>query len=119
MIEEIEPAGFAYPRRLLTRLANRIRFVPLAQVDWIQAANNYDRLHTRDGIHLVRATLEEAERRLDPSAFVRIHRSTIVRLERVREIKPWHGGDYMALMHDGRILRIGRCYRVEMLKSWR
>lgn len=102
-------------RRLLTRFLVRSRsrmvLVPAARVDWIGAAGNYVELHCSRETHLVRGTLQELEGRLDPERFVRVHRSTIVNLERVKEIHPWSHGDLLLLLDDGTELRLSRRYR--------
>ncbi len=111
-----EPPSAGYARRLMVRRGDTIRYVPLAEVDWIEAADNYVRLHGPGGVHLVRMTLRELETRLDPAAFARIHRSTLVRLAAIREIEPWVGGDYVARLHGGHELRISRTFKDRVIK---
>ncbi|HEX6587407.1 MAG TPA: LytTR family DNA-binding domain-containing protein, partial [Longimicrobiales bacterium] len=91
--------GSGRPRfasRLMVRLRDRIHFVRTEDVDWFEAAGNYVRLHVADRSHLIRSTMSAIEERLDPQQFVRIHRSTIVNVDRIKEIQPWAGGDYLA-----------------------
>ena len=68
-------------------------------------------MHCGDTTWRARDTLREMGRRLDPSRFVQIHRSTIVRLAAVRELQPWFHGDYIAILHSGAKLRLSRSYR--------
>lgn len=105
-----------YASRLMVRLRDRIHFVRTEDVDWFEAAGNYVRLHVGDKSHLIRSTMSALEEQLDPTRFVRIHRSTIVNLDRIREVQPWAGGDYLAILEDGRQLRISRGYRDALLK---
>src|SRR5690606_9498448 len=104
-----------YLDRIMVRERDRIRFVPTADVDWLESEGNYVRLHTAAGTHLIRASLSGMLDRLDPRTFVRIHRSTIVNVDRVREMQPWVGGDYIVILKDGRKLRVSRSYRHEIL----
>lgn len=106
----------AYASRVLVRDRDRFRFVETAAIDWLEAAGNYVRLHTGDRSHLIRATLSGTLERLDPARFVRIHRSTVVNVERIREVQPWVGGDYVAILHDGRQLKVSRTYRDSLLR---
>ena len=111
--------GSGRPRfasRLMVRLRDRIHFVRTEDVDWFEAAGNYVRLHTGDRSHLIRSTMSAIEERLDPQQFVRIHRSTIVNVDRIKEIQPWAGGDYLAILKSGQQLRISRGYRDALLR---
>jgi two-component system LytT family response regulator len=93
------------------RERGRLRLVPVGDVDWIGAAGNYVELHVGDHTHLVRGTLNELESRLPERRFVRVHRSTIVNLDRVRELQPWSHGDLLLVLHGGTELRLSRRYR--------
>jgi two-component system LytT family response regulator len=89
--------------------------VRAAEIDWIEAAANYVRLVTRGHGFLLRMTLSEMERRLDPRDFIRIHRSTIVNTTRVKEIRPDAHGDYDVVLADGRSLKMSRSFRERLL----
>jgi two-component system LytT family response regulator len=106
----------AYATRILVREGEGFGFVETSRVDWLEAAGNYVRLHSGEKSWLVRATLGGISESLDPARFVRIHRSTIVNLDRIREIQPWVGGDYIAILKDGRQLRVSRTHREELLR---
>jgi two-component system, LytTR family, response regulator len=103
--------GKGYAERILVKADGRIRFVPVDDLDWIEAADNYVRLHAGPQRHLIRETIRSLEGRLDPSRFLRIHRSTIVNLARVRELQPSFGGDYTVLLTSGARLTLSRTYR--------
>jgi two-component system LytT family response regulator len=100
--------------RLLIREEGRVRVLAAAEVDWIEAARNTVRLHAGSMVHVLREPLAALERRLDPTRFARIHRSTVVNLERVSEILPWFSGDGIVVLRDGTRLRVSRSYRGEL-----
>lgn len=97
--------------RLLVREEGRVRVLAAADVDWIEAARNTVRLHAGAAVHVLREPLAALESRLDPTRFARIHRSTVVNLERVSEILPWFSGDGMVVLRGGTRLRVSRSYR--------
>lgn len=107
------PAG-GYLERLLVRSGDRVLLVRTADVDWIGAEGNYAELHAGGRTHLIRETMAALEARLDPGAFLRVHRSAIVNLDRVRELRPCAGGDYRVLLADGAELRLSRGYRARL-----
>ena len=102
--------------RFLVKKLGREFLVRVDDIDWIEAAGNYVRLHVSDRSHLIRSTMSAIEDRLDPQQFVRIHRSTIVNVDRIKEIQPWAGGDYLAILKSGQQLRISRGYRDALLR---
>jgi two-component system, LytTR family, response regulator len=111
------PNGSPAPAtRILVPEGQGLGFVETERVDWLEAAGNYVRLHVGTRTHLVRATLAGLLQSLDPARFVRIHRSRIVNLDRVKEVQPWVGGDYVAILKDGRRLRVSRTFRDDLLK---
>ncbi len=97
--------------RLAIKGDGRVIFVRTADVDWIEAMDNYVRLHVGRETHIMRETLTHLEQRLPPQSFLRIHRSTIVNVERIREVQPWFAGDYVLILGDGTKLTTGRRYR--------
>jgi two-component system LytT family response regulator len=101
----------AYVDRVLVKAEGRIRFVAVDDIEWVEAADNYVRLHAGAERHLVRETIRSVEARLDPTRFVRIHRSTIVNLSRVRELQPTFNGEYAVLLTSGAKLTLSRTYR--------
>ena len=97
--------------RILVKEADRMYFVRVEEVDWVEAHGNYVRLHAGQQVHVLRLTMNALERRLPVSRFARIHRSTIVNLDRVREMQPWFSGDYVVHLHGGTRLKLSRVYR--------
>jgi len=97
--------------RIVIKSAGRIMFLRTDEIDWIEAADNYVRLHVGADSHLLRETMGALEGRLDSSKFMRIHRSTVVNIDRVKELQPWFHGDYIVILQDGTRLNLSRTYR--------
>lgn len=100
-----------YAQRLAVSVRGRILFVPVEEIDWIGAEGNYACLHASRKAYEVRETMQALIEKLDPRDFVRIHRSTIVNLHRVREIRPWFQGSHIVLLQSGEELRMSRYQR--------
>lgn len=98
-------------RRLLAKREGRLALLRVTDIDWIESAANYATLHVGRETFLVRETMQSLEARLDPDQFLRIHRSTIVNLDRVHEIEPYFHGDYTVRLLDGQRLTLSRTYR--------
>jgi two-component system, LytTR family, response regulator len=102
-------------RRYLTRLPVRsergVRVIDLVDVEWISASDNYVTLHAAGREYLLRDTMTRLERQLNPTHFVRIHRSTIVQVDRIHELLPAFHGDYTIVLKDGTRLTLTRGYR--------
>jgi DNA-binding LytR/AlgR family response regulator len=88
-------------RIAVKRSNGRVTLIAVEEIVWVEAARDYVRLHTAEGAHLVRQTMSRIETQLDSGSFVRIHRSTIARVESVREIKYDHEGRCLVLLSDG------------------
>lgn len=117
LLEKIErPEAEAPLDRILVRSVGRLTFLKLREVDWIEADDNYVRLHAGRESHLVRETLSRLEPRLDPRLFLRIHRSAIVNIESIAEIRSLFHGDYDILLRNGTALPIGRTWRDRLLQ---
>ena len=108
------------PERVAVRASNRIVLVDWADVDWIEAADNYAMLHVGSAEHLLRKTLLALEKELDATRFVRIHRSAIVQIDRVVELFPETHGDFTLRLRDGSRLSLSRTFRdrVERALNW-
>lgn len=94
--------------RLIVRSAGRLSFVRVEEIDWLEAADNYVRIHVGRESHLIRETLQSLEARLDPAKFLRIHRSTVVNFDRIKEMQPLFHGDYLVRLQDGTELTLTR-----------
>jgi two-component system, LytTR family, response regulator len=109
-----------FPERLLIREETRAYFVNVRDISWIESERNYLILHCAAKSHTLRATLDSIEETLDPKLFARINRSTIVRLDAIREMLPWFHAEYKVILHDKTKLRWTRRYttrRPELLRS--
>ena len=89
-------------------------FVRADEIDWIEAAGNYVKLHVGNDTHLFRETMNAVEARLDADLFFRIHRSHIVNMERIRELQPWFNGEYVVFLKNGTRLTLSRGYREKL-----
>src|SRR5437762_1976258 len=104
-------------RRIAIRSGGRIQSLPVESVFWFEAADNYLKIHAGKSVHLIRERLSELERRLDPEAFIRIHRGAIVRIESILAVESLFHGDYEAVLRSGERLPVGRRYRERLLET--
>ncbi len=88
------------PKRIVVKSSGRVYFLKVDEIDWIEAEGNYVRLHVGPNSHLLRETMKGMEAALDPDRFIRIHRSTIVNTERIRELQPLFHGEYAVILQD-------------------
>jgi two-component system LytT family response regulator len=110
LLEDLK-AGTKYLERLVIKSSGRIYFLETNEIDWIQAEGNYVSVHTGKKSHLLRETITSLENQLDPKKFLRIHRSAIVRIDRIKELQPWFHGEYHVVLNDGTQLTLSRNYR--------
>ncbi|HUX33747.1 MAG TPA: LytTR family DNA-binding domain-containing protein [Gemmatimonadaceae bacterium] len=96
--------------RIVVRSERRLLFLRQDEIDWVEAAGNYVRLHVRGSAHVLRQSMKNMEARLDPQMFVRIHRSAIVNVEHIRELQPWLHGEYVVILDDGTRLSASRVF---------
>lgn len=101
----------SYLTRLMIKDSGRVRLLKVDDVDFVEADGNYAKLHVGRATHLLREKMNDLEGRLDPARFVRIHRSIIVNLDRIKEMHPHFNGDYIVVLEDGRQLRMSRTRR--------
>jgi two-component system, LytTR family, response regulator len=101
-------------RRLAIKSGGRVLFVRLEDVSWFEAAGNYVTVHVGRESYLVRESMTRLAARLDPDRFVRIHRSAIVNLDRVKELQPWVRGEQMLLLDNGTQIAVGRAFRINL-----
>jgi two-component system LytT family response regulator len=99
------------PERLPIKSEGRVLFVRVEDIDWVEAAHNYIVLHVGKESHLLRETMNAFEERLSPEKFVRISRSTIVKIDRIKELQPLFYGEYNVTLHNGTRLTLSRRYR--------
>jgi two-component system LytT family response regulator len=106
--------GDHYLERLTVKSNGRIFFVRTSEIDWIKAEGNYLRLHVGSKSYLIRETMNGLEQKLDPQKFLRVHRSTIVNFDKVKEMRPWAAGDFLMTLKDGTELKLSRSYREKL-----
>jgi two-component system LytT family response regulator len=100
--------------RLVVKSSGRIFFLPVAEIDWIEAADNYARLHVGRESHLIRETLSSLEARLDPENFLRVRHSAIVNVKHIKELHPLFKGEYEIVLQSGAKLATSRRYRTRI-----
>ncbi|HEU4521887.1 MAG TPA: LytTR family DNA-binding domain-containing protein [Thermoanaerobaculia bacterium] len=98
-------------RRIVIRSEGRMLLVPASDIDWVEARGNYIRIHVGQAQHAIRSTLRDFTEKLPPSLFVRIHRSAIVNVTRIAEVRPWYTGEYVIVMTNGRELTLSKTFR--------
>ncbi len=117
IIEAKEPREQAPLERVVVKTGGRIFFLKTCEVDWIEAYGNYVRLHVGATAYLLREPISSLEAQIDPARFLRIHRSALVNIERIREMQPMFHGQYVVILHDGTRLTLSRRYRSKLQKS--
>jgi len=103
-------AGETAADRILVKSSGEIFFLKAEEIDWIEADGDYMKFHGGGRTHLMRETMARLEARLDPRRFIRIHRSTIVNIDRLRKLSPSFAGEYAVVLHDGTKLKLSRGY---------
>lgn len=125
-LQQSAPAAASAPRdepvgdRILVKSSGEIFFLKADEIDWIEAEGDYMKFHVSGRTHLMRETMARLEARLDPRRFIRIHRSTIVNIDRLRKLSPSFAGEYAVVLHDGTKLKLSRGYHeriAELLKQ--
>jgi two-component system, LytTR family, response regulator len=110
LLEELR-AQQSHLERMVIKAGGRAFFLKTEEIDWVEAEGKYVRLHVGKESYLVREAISQIEAQLDPKRFLRIHRSTIVNLDRVRELQPWFHNDYRVILRDGTELMLSRSCR--------
>jgi two-component system LytT family response regulator len=113
ILEEIR-ARSSHLERLLIKSGGRAFFLKVDEIDWIEAEGKYVRLHAGRESYLIREAISNLEAQLDPKKFPRIHRSTIVNIERIRELQAWFHNEYHVILHDGTELTLSHGYRKKL-----
>ena len=102
--------GETYTSRFAVKSNAGIYFVRADDIEWIDAAGNYAELHAGGKKHLIRETIKSVEAKLDPKKFIRVHRSAIINLDKLRKLQPYFHGEYVVTMQDGTTLTSSRGY---------
>jgi two-component system, LytTR family, response regulator len=104
-----------YIRRIPVKTSRGTTLVLTEEIDWINSAGHYLELHVGRDTHLIREKLSQLEIRLDPKIFMRIHRSTIVNLDRIKSLHPLFNGDQLVILKDGQELNLSRTYYEKLM----
>ncbi len=107
-----------YLNRIMIKSSGRIFFLKTSEIDWIEAAAYYIKIHSGKNSYLIRETLNNFEAGLDPEIFTRVHRSYIVNIEKIREVQPWFNNKYVAILNDGVEVSISRSYKDRFFKKF-
>jgi two-component system LytT family response regulator len=113
----IGPNGHRYTNRIVFKSRGRIVFLPVSDIRWISAEENYVRISTQNETHLLRETMARLEEKLNPDMFLRVHRSSIVNLQHVKEVRTEADGDYAVVLVNGEKLTMSRGYR-SRINEW-
>jgi two-component system LytT family response regulator len=113
LVNDLKP-GPQPLERFVIKSGGRVFFLRARDIEWIEAAGNYVKLHVGPETHVFRETMNAIEAKLDPAMFFRIHRSHIVNIERVRELQPWFNGEYVVFLTSGARLTLSRGYREKL-----
>ena len=105
------PASPRFLQRLVIRNGGRATVVDTAEIDWIEADGDYLTVHAGRARHVMRETMKDIEQSLDPARFVRVHRSTIVNIGRIRGLEPYYRGEYVVILQDGTKVKLSRGYQ--------
>ena len=116
LLRDMKPPGGKL-ERIIVRSIGKIEIVPVADIDWISAEGDYVELHTARKKHLLREKISSLEAQLDASQFIRIHRSTIIRIQRIRELRPLVNGDHIVILESGQQLALSRTMREQVFAA--
>ena len=114
MVQDLKPEAEPAPERMVVKSGGRIFFIRVDEIEWVDAAGNYVRLHVKGEAHLFRETMTAMEKRLDAAQFVRIHRSHIVNIAHVKELQPGIAGEQVVVLRGGARLTLSRGYRARL-----
>ena len=106
-----------YTKRIVFKSRGRILFLHVSDIRWIGAEENYVRISTESGSHLLRETMTRLEEKLDPQMFLRVHRSSIVNLQYVKEVRTEKDGEFAVLLANGQKIAMSRSYR-SRIQGW-
>ena len=116
MLEDIK-ASSKFLKRLTIKLTGPTILLPTDEIDWVESYGNYLKVHAGRESHLIRGTMQSLEAKLDPETFVRVHRSAIVNIEKIKEIYPRSNGDQDLVLQNGQQLMLSRKYRDQFLAA--
>lgn len=104
-------SGKKYLKRIMIRASDRVYFINVENIEYIEAEGNYVGIHANGKKHLLRETMTNMEKRLHPEHFVRIHRSMIININEIAELQPWFHGDHLVILRSGQKVTMSRNYK--------
>ncbi len=110
MLEDLQPKK-NYVKRIMVKNSDKVFFIETDEIEYLESSGNYVKIHSNGKHQLVRDTLTNMLSNLDPEQFFRVHRSTVVNINKVKELQPWFHGDYLVVMKDGTKLNMSRNYK--------
>ena len=113
LLEALRPSRDAV-QRLAVKIDGRVVFLRIPDIDWVEAADDQVRIHVGKSVFTHRTTMAHLEERLPATHFLRVHRSALVNVERIREIQPWFQGDWIIVLTDGTRVQSGKSYRTRV-----
>lgn len=116
LLEELK-AGPRYLQRLVVKTEGRVFFLDIDDIHCIEAEGNYVRVYNGQKTYLLRETISGLESQLDPKKFLRIHRSSMVRIDKIKELQPWFHGEYHVVLENGKQLTLSRNYRSNLQEA--
>jgi len=116
LLQELK-TGPQYLKRLLVKTEGRVCFLDVDNIHFIEAQGNYVRVHNGAKSYMIRETISGLESQLDPKAFLRIHRSAIVKIDKIKELQPWFHGEYHVVLENGKQLTLSRNYRANLQQA--
>jgi two-component system LytT family response regulator len=116
MVQDLKPEAAPVPERMVVKSGGRVFFIRIDEIDWVDAAGNYVRLHVRGETYLFRETMSAMEKRLEKAQFVRIHRSHLVNADRIKELLPANG-EHIVVLRNGVRLTLSRGYRDRLARQ--
>jgi len=105
-----EPSKGSFLERIMIKERGSMFFIKVDEIDWVEAAGDYVSIHVGPKSHLLRETMSGLMKKLNPRQFVRVHRSSIVKVDSIRELKPYFHGDYIIILKNGKELKLSRRY---------
>lgn len=115
LVEELT-AKKQFIKRIMVKNSDKVFFIEVDEIDYLESSGNYVKIHSGGKHQLVRDTLTNMMNNLDPEIFFRVHRTTVVNIQKVKELQPWFHGDYLVVMKDGTKLNMSRNYKEILVK---
>lgn len=111
LLKQIDAEEKKYTERFIVKESGRISFVSADEIDYMEATGNYIKLVTANGSHLIRETMNNIEKKLDPQKFLRVHRSFILKVEMIKELEPYFNSEFIIVLKSGKEIKSSKSYK--------